>query len=158
MKALELSQYIIAKFDESGDFISNKKLQKILYYIEAWSLVHLNSIIDEDFEAWVHGPVIPEVYHEYKKYGYNPINTDKNYNATDFITDFKIVNINYSEHFHLIDGVLDEYGVLSSLELELLSHSEEPWNSVRKNLLPSEHSTSSIDKALMKKYYSSLIS
>ena len=61
MKALEISNIILTHFDYSGDLITNKKLQKLLYYVEAWNLVYKSSLIDDDFEAWVHGPVVPDV-------------------------------------------------------------------------------------------------
>jgi uncharacterized phage-associated protein len=160
MKALKLSEFIIAKFDESGDLLTNKKLQKLLYYIEAWSLVHLDSIIDEDFEAWIHGPVIPSVYHEYKKFSYAPILN--NYligkNASDFIVEFEESNKNFHKYFELIDNVLNKYGILSSRELELLSHNEKPWIKARGNAGVVDNSNTIISKSDMKSFYSSLIS
>ena len=59
---------------EAGDSITHLKLQKLIYYSQAWSLA-LNGIalFEEDFEAWAHGPVIPEVYQEYKEYGFNAL-------------------------------------------------------------------------------------
>ncbi len=160
MKALKLSEYIIAKFDESGDLLTNKKLQKLLYYVEAWSLVHLDSIIDEDFEAWIHGPVIPDVYHEYKKFSYAPISN--NYmtgkNASEFVVEFEETNTNFQKYFELIDNVLNKYGILSSRELELLSHNEKPWIKARGNAGAVENSNTIISKSDMKLFYRSLIS
>lgn len=40
MKAENVANYIIAKSDDVGDLITNKKLQKLLYYIKAWGLVY----------------------------------------------------------------------------------------------------------------------
>jgi len=158
MKAVDLSKYIIAKFDNVGDLITNKKLQKVLYYTEAWSLVYLNSIIDEDFEAWVHGPVIPSIYRDNKKFGYSPIILD--YNGLDsskfiskFIKDTKIEK----QQLELIDAVLKKYGVLSSQELEMLSHSEKPWIITRNNIAPFDHCSVIINKELIRSFYSSLI-
>jgi uncharacterized phage-associated protein len=158
MKAIEISRYVIAKFDNVGDLITNKKLQKLLYYIEAWSLVHLDSIIDEEFEAWVHGPVIRNVYQEYKKHGYAPIVMD--YGKSDsskFIKKFIKESKIDENHIELIDSVLEKYGVLSSMELELLSHSEKPWIDARGKCSPVDHCSKNINKDLMKSFYSSLI-
>lgn len=74
MEALTLAPYIIAKAYAAGDGITNKKLQKLLYYVKAWGLVYFtDGIIDDDFEAWAHGPVCPNVYTAYKEFGYNNI-------------------------------------------------------------------------------------
>ena len=52
----------------------NLKLQKLVYYAQAWHLALRDvPLFEEDFEAWVHGPVIPALYQEYKKFGWRPI-------------------------------------------------------------------------------------
>ena len=158
MKALKLSKYIVAKFDNVGDLVTNKKLQKLLYYTEAWSLVYQKSIIEENFEAWIHGPVITNVYHKYKQFGYSPIQLDyEGLDSSKLIK--KIVKENKIEkkQIELIDAVLGKYGVLTSYELEMLSHSEKPWIETRKNITPFEHCSNVIDKDLIKTFYSSLI-
>ncbi len=52
-----------------------KKLQKLCYYAVAWGYALLNRRIfnDDEFQAWIHGPVSPTLYHKYKKYGWNLI-------------------------------------------------------------------------------------
>lgn len=159
MKAINVAHFIIANQDHYGDLITNKKLQKLLYYTEAWGLVHLDGIIDEDFEAWVHGPVIPSIYHNYSKYGYSPIKNDdiKDYKASSIIENFKKEN---RDIYDLINIVLKKYGTLTSLELELLSHSEKPWVLARKKLKPFENGGKDniINKSIMREFYSGLIS
>jgi uncharacterized phage-associated protein len=50
--------------------MSNLKLQKLMYYAQGFSLVLFNKpLFPERIEAWIHGPVIPAVYHKYKGYG-----------------------------------------------------------------------------------------
>lgn len=61
MNAIVLSKYVIAYSNNVGDLITNKRLQKLLYYVKAWGLVYFeDGIVNDDFEAWVHGPVVPE--------------------------------------------------------------------------------------------------
>ena len=62
-----MRQYSI--FDVSEWFLSKesmtpKKLQKLSYYFEAWchALFNRSLINDTRFEAWIHGPVSPELY------------------------------------------------------------------------------------------------
>ena len=70
--------------NQKGDAISPKKLQKLLRYVEAWYLVNFegNSLIDEDFEAWIHGPVVPEVYKKLKHAGFNNLRVIDDENDT----------------------------------------------------------------------------
>src|SRR5699024_415071 len=71
----------VVKWFLSKDSMSPKKLQKLLYYAYAWTLTLQNEnvtelerkLFKENFEAWVHGPVIPDVYYRYRGYGYNEI-------------------------------------------------------------------------------------
>lgn len=162
MKASELAPYIIAYNDEYGDLITNKKLQKLLYYIAAWGMVYFDDgIIDDDFVAWVHGPVCVAVYHEYKDFGYSPLKIDyKGSSASEYIRHFidahqEVDQIN--DKIELINTVIQKYIPFSSLQLELLSHSEEPWREARVGLQPIEKGKSVINKSTMQHYYKSLL-
>lgn len=68
--ALLIARLIIDYCNEKKMIISNLKLQKILYFVQADFLVNKETpCFFEDIEAWNFGPVIPEVYFEYKIYG-----------------------------------------------------------------------------------------
>lgn len=70
MKALDLAGYVIDK----GYYVSNCSLSKILYLLHCFYMMETGEeLIDEDFEAWIIGPVIPEVYWEYSIYAGAPI-------------------------------------------------------------------------------------
>jgi len=108
-------------FDLANAFLSissmtHKKLQKMCYYAKAWYLA-LNDInlIEENFEAWVHGAVQPELYQKYKVYGfgYIPLCTDTQSIPEEFISFAK--------------EIFDSYGDLDGDELEQLNHTEMPW-------------------------------
>jgi uncharacterized phage-associated protein len=159
MKALEVSNIILTHFDYAGDLITNKKLQKLLYYVEAWSLVYHSSLIEDDFEAWVHGPVVPDVYQAFKGFGYSPIRNEysEGQSASDKMR-FLLGSAKLEqEQKDIIFAVLNKYGSLTSYQLETLSHSEKPWMEARKGLSDFDHSSAIIDKGLMKEYYSSLV-
>lgn len=162
MEAKELAKYVIAYNNEYGDLITNKKLQKLLYYIAAWGMVYFeDGIIDDDFVAWVHGPVCVSVYHEYKDFGYMPLELDdKDKSASDYIRCFikshhNVTHIN--DKIELINAVIQKYVQFSSLQLELLTHSEKPWKEARLGLQPIEKGTSIIKKSTMLHYYKSLL-
>ena len=69
-KALDIARYIIERCREKNRTVSNLKLQKILYFVQAEFLVTKNQpCFGETIEAWDFGPVVPEVYYEYRMYG-----------------------------------------------------------------------------------------
>lgn len=159
MDIFKISNYLIARSDNAGDFITNKKLQKLLYYIKAWGLVYFppKGIISEPFEAWVHGPVCRAVYSAYKHFGYTPLTVDYHgLSSSEYIRNFRnSIPENDGEYsmIELIDAVFEEYGQRTSLQLELLSHSEEPWLEAREGLAPNETGSNEISEATMKSYY-----
>lgn len=55
-------------------FVTQMKLQKLVYFAHGYHLAkYKEPLILEQFKAWQFGPVIPEIYQEYKYYGSNPI-------------------------------------------------------------------------------------
>src|SRR5437016_1983852 len=69
-----IADYFIALSNESQSPITNLKLQKLVYYAQAWHLAILKkALINEDFQSWAHGPVIPQLYNDYRSNGWKPI-------------------------------------------------------------------------------------
>jgi uncharacterized phage-associated protein len=160
MKASELGRIVTHFINKKGDSVSHKKLQKLLYYIDAWHLVYFHyQIVDEDFEAWVHGPVIPSLYQELKEYGFNNIEVTNSEDVPDAIENEinSIIQENKlnEEQIELIETVLIKYGSLSSMELEMLSHSETPWIKARQGSKPNQPCKNKISKPKMKDFYAS---
>lgn len=142
--ANEVADTLIALAREQNIEISNLKLQKLLYYAQAWSLVLREApLFREDFEAWVHGPVVPEVFRRFKSYRWQPI--------TENVTPLKDVELRH----HLL-AVLEVYGSLKPTQLERLSHSERPWKDARGNLDPIAASNEVITQQSMKDFFSEL--
>ncbi|HLO48870.1 MAG TPA: type II toxin-antitoxin system antitoxin SocA domain-containing protein [Kamptonema sp.] len=146
--ALDVARYFLCRLDrEAGDTISPLKLQKLVYYAQAWSLVFRNHpLFDEDIEAWVHGPVVREVWKEYQDYKYSDIPESVDLSDIEFEEDEREV----------LEEVWSVYGELSAKRLEELTHSENPWIQARKGLEPAEKSTNIISHEQMKNYYASL--
>jgi uncharacterized phage-associated protein len=127
--------------NETGSFISNLKLQKLVYYAQAWHLaLHDNPLFEEDFEAWVHGPVIPSLYQKYRSFGWQPISKDVAPELPNNISQF-------------LDEVAEEYFACDAYELEQMTHAEDPWNLARGNLAPDAPSNEVIKKEWMKEFY-----
>ena len=98
-----------------------KKLQKLLWYIYVWYLIYTGQKnINEKIFAWLHGPVVAEVYCKYKDYGYQVIPFDEEYK--------KEYDENFSnEDKEIMSGILDNYSSFTADELEDKIHKEEPW-------------------------------
>src|ERR1044071_4359251 len=77
ISALRAARYILRRMHDSGEPISNLKLQKLLYYAQGWHLALRNEpLFHERIEAWVHGPAVPPVYGHFKKWSWQPIEWD----------------------------------------------------------------------------------
>lgn len=145
-KVLLLSEYFISKNKKDDLGLSNKKLQKLLYYAQAWSLV-LNdkTIFNDRIEAWVHGPAIPLVYSTFRDFGFKDIKIEFNEEELSLIND---------EDKQILDEIWKVYGKMDAGYLEMLTHSEEPWQEARRGLQGHESSENEISLKTMKSYYS----
>jgi uncharacterized phage-associated protein len=143
--AIDVAEYLLVYAGHKGDFLSNKKLQKLLYYAQAWYLVFYNKeLFYQPIEAWIHGPVVPEVYQKYKRFGYNPIRIPKRE-----LTDFR-----FSPSVHqLLSEIYQVYGDHTADFLEDLAHSELPWIEARGTCTLEEYSRTPISLKTMKRFY-----
>ena len=108
---------------EDSEYITNLKLQKLLYYAQGYFMAKKDlPLFNEDFLAWEHGPVIRKIYDKYKVNGANGIIYDK---------DFK-VNID-EETERILEDVYENYGQYTAWKLRNLTHEEEPWKTTERN-------------------------
>lgn len=122
------------------------KLQKLVYYSQAWHLVRADHpLFDEQIEAWAAGPVVRDLYNVHRgKYtvGAETFGGDSN-------------QLNPSERAS-VDVVLNHYGKYTAEQLSDLTHSEPPWQRAREGLGPTERGSSVIDPLEMVDYYGQL--
>ena|ERR1700754_2719601 len=149
-----VADYFIGLSNVTGSLITNLKLQKLVYYADAWHLANYDKpLIEEDFQAWVHGPAIPALYGIYKDFGWQPIiRKDLDENAY-----MAIVGGFDGPVQVLLSQVSDAYFGMTAFELERLTHNEDPWKIAREGLADDEPSNKVIDKNIMKEYYRSFI-
>ena len=142
VKAQDVANFFIRLANESGSFISNLKLQKLLYYSQAWYLaIHSKPLFDEDFEAWIHGPVIPALYTEFQKFKWKPISKDAP--EPSFPEEIK----------QFLYEVVDVYFSIDGYELEKMTHAEDPWLKARGNLPIDASCNQIISKHSMQNYF-----
>lgn len=78
--AMDIADEIITLSSNKGNAVSNLKLQKMMYFLNALSLVKDGVLLIDDgqkFEKWDYGPVIHSVYTEYSSNGRNEITEPK---------------------------------------------------------------------------------
>ncbi len=121
------------------------KLQKLVYYSQAWSLVwDEQPLFSEEIEAWANGPVCPALYALHR--GEFEVSAWKTGNAAALTP---------SEN-ETVDAVLAFYGDKPTQWLSDLTHSEAPWHDARRGLGPGVRGSSEISLAAMAEYYGSL--
>ena len=126
-KALDIAKtFTTFVHPEYGDFLSNLKIQKLLYYAQGFSLVlHNTPLFEEKIVAWQYGPVVEEVYQELK--GYNGSIPPFDEQDNSYLTDGEM---------ELLKEVYDVYGQFSATKLVEMTHDEMPWKTtaIRKEI------------------------
>lgn len=137
--AHDIAAYILQKQGE----LTAMKLQKLVYYSQAWSLVwDEEPLFPEEIQAWTNGPVVPELYKAHRGL-------------------FRVREWPQGKPGCLtkgqrktVDAVLDYYGDKTSQWLSDLTHREAPWLEARKGLDPGDPGRRVITHASMAEYYS----
>lgn len=146
-KVVSVAEYFLNKIDpEAGESVTPLKLQKLVYYAQAWSLVFYKSLFEEDFQAWVHGPVIPSLYIHFKEYGSANIPKVFSFDSSVF----------ENEEITVLDLVWSVYGKYDAKYLERLTHIEKSWLDAREGIGHDERCINVISKEEIKKYFSGL--
>lgn len=147
----QIADYFLSKVStDKGDSISPLKLQKLVYYAQAWNCTIFDSpLFEEKIEAWVHGPVVPSLYARF---------ADVCRNCVIDIPNTALDIIKFPENIdQLLSEVQCEYGEHSASYLEALTHSETPWIEARGSLKPYERSNGEITKESMKSFYGEML-
>ena len=138
------SVFDVANWFLSKGSITHKKLQKLCYYSQAWycALYDGTPLFIERIEAWVHGPVIPELYRIFAAFGWDEIPI---YTGELSFTEKEIA---------VLEAVFNTYWKFSGNDLEELTHREAPWINARGDLSPWEPGTNEITPTALREYYS----
>ncbi|WP_251446086.1 Panacea domain-containing protein [Vermiculatibacterium agrestimuris] len=124
---LDVSKYIISNYWKSGKTITNLKLQKVLYYVQGYTLKRCNEIMfPEAIYKWPYGPVVAEAYFAYNDAGAAPLRE-----PTGSELQKSLMRIDRDPLFRSIIDIVAKYTYdLTSTELVSKTHSEYPWKSV----------------------------
>lgn len=137
----DVAAYILKK---QGS-MTTMKLQKLVYYCQAWSLVWDDkALFPEKIQAWANGPVVADLYEVHR--GKYSVGSWTRGNCK------KLSEIQRET----IDAVLGYYGDKSSQWLSDLTHKENPWLNARKGLPSGARGSKVITHASMAEYYEAL--
>lgn len=141
--AEEIANFFIWKAHKENKQLTNKKLQKLLYYAQAWHLaLEEKPLFKEGIEAWVHGPAVRKIYFKYRAFGFAYIEEQID---EDKISELKNIAI--------LNEVWKVYGKFDADYLEALTHNEQPWLDAREGLSKDEASNNRISHESMRDFY-----
>ena len=133
-------KYILSKVE-----ITPLALQKTLYFIQGFSIAFNNKFIFNNVpEAWVHGPVYPSVYNQYKQFYYNDTIT---YDDNKFNENLE------NKDKQLIDAVLKYLTLYNGTILERITHIESPWINARNGYEDNERCNNPIKLEDIEEYF-----
>lgn len=134
----DVAGYILSQTGE----ITTMKLQKLVYYCQAWNLVWDGEpLFDSKIEAWMNGPVVTDLYNRHRG-TFRVSSWDHNPNGLR------------DEQRETIDTVLESYKELSGQQLSELTHRELPWLEARQGLAQTERSNKQVSLDTMQDFYS----
>lgn len=153
IKDEEMSPSKVADFFLSKSTMTQKKLQKLVYYAYAWFIALNNEdkdnisikLFEERPEAWMHGPVFPSLYVAYKQNGWHNIpKLDKD------------VVCENSDVQDFLEKIWEKFGDYSADQLEAMTHSEAPWKNAREGVGVAESSNNKISDKDIFVFYNEL--
>ena len=134
----DVSAYILQKAAP----VTAMKLQKLVYYAQAWSLVWDDEpLFPERIEAWANGPVCPPLFAEHR--GQFTVVSEPKGDASAL----------KERERDTVDAILEVYGDKTAAWLSDLTHREAPWINARKGLPDGVRSDREITHAAMTEYY-----
>lgn len=120
---LQLGSELVRRSTARKQSLTNLSAQKLAYFAHGWHLALLGQpLVNENFEAWRYGPVLPDLYHVFKVFSGNPIPSDHPLIEQQPRLD------DASMSAQLIERVLDVYSGYGSTGLVSISHDPNgPW-------------------------------
>ena len=143
-KMLRVISYVFERLEE----VTPLMLQKLLYFIPGVSYaLNAKPMFTENCQAWVHGPVYPEVYDIFRDFKYNPIEDAR------FVIFECAEDVLTEEECRTIDLVVNTFGEYGGKVLERITHEEMPWKLARKGYTDNIPSNETITMENIEEYY-----
>ncbi len=141
-RAVDVAHYALSKYER----ISTMKLQKIVFYSQAYYVVTNRApLFPEGIEAWVNGPVVPNLFWLHRGEYTIPSGFFLPYAPRELA----------EEEQRAVDHVIAKVGAMSGADLSFLTHSEGPWRDARGDDAPNAKTRTIIPIKSIADYYSS---
>jgi len=136
VRASDVARYILRR---AGP-MTTLKLQKLVYYAQAWSLAWDGvPLFSDPIEAWEHGPVVRSLFESHR--GRRWIRRIEGSEAALS-----------PDQQDTVDAVLERYGLLTAEVLSELTHAETPWRAARQN-----GDTATVEWEALRTYYQTVL-
>lgn len=152
----DVCRYVINYSNKKEYSISNLKLQKLLYFIQAVFIIDKSKqCFNDPIEAWDFGPVVPKAYREFKMYGCADIPPITSYFVFDEDDIWNTRRVEFDESIikrkdrKAINKVVDMFSEYTATDLVQLTINQLPWKNVYE---PGMNNVITPD--MLKKYYS----
>lgn len=162
--AMDIANYIVWYVNEDAENplsdLTHLKLQKILYYIASTYFKETHTrLFSEDIQKWQYGPVVKEVYHEFKGFGFHHISKPK---ASLIIGDSGTFSVSRKEYdpselrgnqqfTNIADAVISAYAPWKAFDLVKHTHEEDAWRNYEPEIMRGVELTYSDDELLSAK-------
>lgn len=135
MNTLLIANTIISKMHSYNKIIRPMKLQKLLFYsLGFYHKEHKEDLLDDDFLHYQYGPVIPLVYHRFKKNKANPIEEPDVFLIFGEAGKWVVKNVNdkKARKIHsVLDKVINAYSIFTDLVLSEMTHELPSWKKTK---------------------------
>lgn len=147
-EVLAIALYLMYLAKKEDTDMNPLKLQKLLYYCQAYNLAdHNEPMFNNKIEAWVHGGVVPDLYFHMR----GTIDREEMEGIKEVIEendiDHDLLDEKKKETINKVFGI---YGGLTGFDLEMYNHREKAWQKAREGLDRGQVGTQEIDRELMK--------
>lgn len=142
----DIARYLLwlACEESEPEPITHMRLQKLLYYVQGWALaVRGRPLFKGTIEAWIHGPVVREVYRTFAKYNDDVISRAEAADSSRLTRD----------DAEFVNAIWESYKAYSASELRRRTHSERPWMEARAGLGPDERGDRVIHDETMRVFF-----
>lgn len=142
----------VKKGIDEGKFVTQMKLQKLVYFAHGYHLAKYGvPLIKENFQAWKFGPVVPEIYNDFKLYGSKLITDTASFTPSDTYKQRSLLNSESIDSINYTWEVLKDF---SAMALSYWTHQPQtPWSKVYD---PDQKSTP-ISNEEIKNYFEGLL-
>lgn len=147
--AMDVANFIIEYANNEANNLTDYaltplKLQKILYYVAAEYFKKFEErLFSENFQKWQYGPVVKEVYHEFKPFGFHHIAKPKatleegsgpsiNFVRKDFDSKSLASNVNFMD---VVENVIKKYMPWKAFDLVERTHAEDAWKDFESDIM-----------------------